>query len=157
VNSKIRRCAIAASLSLMTLPGSTLVAGDTYYRWNDASGNPVNSDRPPEAGVEYDVITTNTNLKRRANPMEDFPQVENSSLNKKLEGDTPSAQAPVAKKDPEACNQARLNLETLTTSARIRVSDGKGNYRYLNEDEKQTQRNNAEAVIAKDCDLSVSD
>lgn len=85
--------------------------------------------------------------------MEDTPPVENSPLNKKLVGEAPAAQAPVAaKKDPEACKQARLNLETLTTSARIRVADGNGNYRYLNEDEKQTQRNNAEAIIARDCD-----
>jgi hypothetical protein len=60
VNLRIRRCAIAATLSLMACSGSSIGASDTYYRWNDASGNPVNSDRPPPVGVEYDVITTNT-------------------------------------------------------------------------------------------------
>ena len=84
--------------------------------------------------------------------MDDAPPAESSALNSKLEGETPTAQTPVTTKNPEACKQARLNLETLTTSARIRVADGNGNYRYLNEDEKETQRNNAEAVIARDCD-----
>ena len=136
----------------MAWSGSSIGAGDTYYRWNDASGNPVNSDRPPPVGVEYEVITTNTSLKRRENSMDDAPPAESSALNSKLEGETPTAQTPVTTKNPEACKQARLNLETLTTSARIRVADGNGNYRYLNEDEKETQRNNAEAVIARDCE-----
>jgi len=136
----------------MACSGSSIGASETYYRWNDASGNPVNSDRPPPVGVEYDVITTNTSLKRRENSMDDAPSAESSALNSKLEGETPTAQTPVTTKNPEACKQARLNLETLTTSARIRVADGNGNYRYLNEDEKETQRNNAEAVIARDCE-----
>lgn len=152
MNLTIRRYAIAATISLMACSGSAIGAGDTYYRWKDASGTPVNSDRPPPAGIEYDVITTNTNLKREVNSMEETPPVENSEPNKKLEGESPVAQATVAAKDPAACKQARLNLETLTTSARIRVADGNGNYRYLNEDEKEAQRNNAEAVIARDCD-----
>ena len=152
MNSIKRSSGAAAAIIVLAFFGHPANGDDSYYRWIDATGTPVNSDRPPPAGVEYDVITTRTNLQRRVNTMEDTLLVENSSLNKKLEGEAPSAQAPVATKNPEACKQAKLNLETLTTSARIRVSDDNGNFRYLNEDEKETQRNNAEAVIARNCD-----
>ena len=40
------------------------LAGETYYRWFDDRGNPVHSDRPPEGGTDYEVISTKSKLKR---------------------------------------------------------------------------------------------
>jgi hypothetical protein len=146
-------CAIAATLSLMAWSGSSTGAGDTYYRWNDASGNPVNSDRPPPAGIEYDVITTNTNTRvdERADQRE-TPQSGSSGT----DGTADQQNMPVPlmefEKDPKACAIAQQNLETLNAHARIRMPDEDGNFRYLNEEEKANARIEAEAAISQNCE-----
>ena len=153
MNSKIRRCAIAATLSLMACSGSSIGAGDTYYRWNDASGNQVNSDRPPPAGVEYDVVTTRTNtmVDERADQPE-TPQGRSSSTGNTVDQQNRPVPLMEFEKDPEACAIAKQNLETLNTHARIRMPDDDGNFRYLNEDEKKNARIEAEAAISQNCE-----
>jgi hypothetical protein len=48
--------------------------------------------------------------------------------------------------------RARTNLETLNTSARIRIRDpDTGEMRYLTEEEKVTQRERAEETIRVHC------
>jgi hypothetical protein len=152
LNSKNRHRGTATALIVFALSSAGAQAGETYYRWQDASGTMVNSDRPPPAGMEYDVITTDSSSTRQVNSREDVSQKQSISLDHKLEGEPASGQAPAPPKDQKACEHAQQNLLTLNTSARIRVPDGNGNYRYLNEDEKAVQRNNAEAVITKNCD-----
>ena len=153
MNSKIRRCAIAATLSLMAWSGSSIGAGDTYYRWNDASGNPVNSDRPPPAGVEYDVVTTRTNtmVDERADQPE-TPQGGSSRTGNTVDQQNRPVPLMEFEKDPQACAIAKQNLETLNTHARIRMPDADGNFRYLNEDEKANARIEAEAAISQNCE-----
>ena len=153
MNSKIRRCAIAASLSLMAWSGSSIAAGDTYYRWNDASGNQVNSDRPPPAGVDYDIITTKTNttVDERTDQPEPPPVGGGRTDNTADQQNTPVPRMEF-QKDPEACAVAKKNLETLKTHVRIRMPDEDGNLRYLNMDEKATARTQAETAITQNCE-----
>jgi hypothetical protein len=128
-------------------------AGDTYYRWIDASGTEVNSDRPPPAGVEYETIATSTN-----NRVDEIPDRENATgvSDPGQSGTQGNEAAPeqryATKKDPEACTIARQNLETLKTHARIRMPDGEGSFRYLSEDEKAAERAKAEAAIKQNCE-----
>jgi hypothetical protein len=152
LNSKNRHRGTATALIILALSSAGAQAGETYYRWQDASGTTVNSDRPPPAGTDYDVITTDSSSIHQVNNAESVPPKQSTPLDSKLEGEPVSARTPAPPKDQKACEHARQNLQTLNTSARIRVPDGNGNYRYLNEDEKAVQRNNAEAVIAKNCD-----
>lgn len=153
MNLRIRRCAIAATLSLMACSGSSIGASDTYYRWNDASGNPVNSDRPPPVGVEYDVITTNTNTMVPAEVEDDIgAQSTNPDPTNLAENQGNPTKRMVIEKNPEACSAAKQNLETLNTHARIRKPDGNGSYRFLNEEEKASEREHAESAIALNCE-----
>ncbi|MEM1152674.1 MAG: DUF4124 domain-containing protein [Pseudomonadota bacterium] len=129
------------------------IGGDsTYYRWLDETGTPVNSDRPPPTGIEYDVVRTHTNeAVESAAPMND------DAGPAEAEQDLPAqqtAQAAAAEStlDPEACSAARSNLETLNSYARIRVPDGNGSFRFLNEEEKTQQREHAFAAIEHYCE-----
>lgn len=145
-----KKCWIAASaLAMVTLAGQAAWAGDNYYRWYDDSGAPVNSDRPPPPGVDYEVISKRDNRVNLEEP--DEPQAASTS--------TPSqgavgeaAASPQVERDPEICATAQANLETLNTHARIRVPDGEGSFRYIGEEEKATQRANAEQLIAQHCE-----
>ena len=59
---------------------------------------------------------------------------------------------PQVEKNPEYCERARQNLETLAKDIRIRMRDENGEYYYLSEEQKAEQRRNAEAAIAEHCD-----
>ena len=153
MKSSKRNSAAAVAFSLIAFSGFSLGSGDTYYRWLDASGTPVSSDRPPPAGVEYDVITTNTNQRlssRTAEPA--APGVATGDAERSSEQQSASAAPAGPEKDPEACATARKNLETLNSHARIRVPDGNGNYRFLNEEEKAQQLAHSQSAIAHYCE-----
>ena len=126
-------------------------AENTHYRWVDERGNPVHSDRPPEDGRDYEVITTGSSLVREvqgtqgAVPPETEPRVGN-------EFEQTDKEMSVVKKNPEYCERARKNLEVLTSTARIRVRDANGEFRFLDEEEMTTQREKAEDSIAVHCD-----
>ena len=156
MNQKMRAGSIATAVVLLTLSGWTSAAGGTYYRWTDATGTEVNSDRPPPAGIEYETVSTNTNLLQQEAPQE---AADNNRGPKRTsheaENDAPppaTATNTIIKKNPEYCEAAKKNLETLSTHARIRISDADGNIRYLNEDEKAEQLATAQAIIAQHCE-----
>ena len=145
--------ATAVAFSLIAFSGFTAGAGDTYYRWLDASGTPVNSDRPPAAGVKYDVITTNTNQTVNARTAEaDTPEKLAAGSDSTRKQQSSSAQPAASEKNPEACATARKNMETLQSHARIRVPDGGGSYRFLNKEEKAQQLAHSQAAIAHYCE-----
>ena len=128
-------------------------SGETYYRWNDERGNPVHSDRPPDTGIDYEVISTGSSLKRVVDAEEGAvpPEITTRAGNEFEEVD-PKTQAQVQKKNPEYCQRAKDNLNALNTSARIRVRDAQGEFRFLNEEEKTARRQEAEEAIATHCE-----
>jgi hypothetical protein len=150
LNTLTKTCS-ATALLILALSGQPAGASETYYRWIGEDGTPVNSDRPPPAGVKYERITTETNTNVADSP-DESEQVEGGETATKADRGGSYLPRIVVEKDPEACKIARQNLETLNTHARIRMPDGDGNYRYLNEDEKAAQRAQAEAAIKQNCD-----
>ena len=127
------------------------LAEEVLYRWTDERGDPVHSDRPPPPGVDYEVISTRSSLVRSVDssegavPLEVEPRVGNDfepvkSTTIKIE------------KNPEYCQRARENLETLSAYARIRVRGDDGEYRYIDEEEKARRRKEAEEAIAQHCE-----
>jgi hypothetical protein len=144
-------CAFVFLTAALALSGSYASADQTLYRWTDEAGNPVNSDRPPPTGVEYEVISTSSSMVRKVDadegavPLEvkpsasnDFEQVQTSK--------------PKIEKNAEYCQRARDNLQSLDTSARIRLRDEQGEYRYIDEAEKAEQRERARDTIALHCE-----
>lgn len=133
-----------------------LGAATTYYRWTDAQGKMVVSDRPPvEKDIEYDVVSQGSSLTRRvetgqgAVPAEVTPRPGNNF--------TPTEDRRNAivetPKNPESCARARGNIETLKTGARIRIRDqDTGELRYLTEQEKEIQQKKAEDTIRVHCE-----
>lgn len=145
---------VAAALFLIALAGGPAGAGEIYYQWIDDQGTTVSSDRPPPAGVHYEVISTGPSLHNPARVSDNQNSIAaQAPLDNKLEGESPAAeQNSVKSKDPEACESATKNLQTLNTAARIRIPDGKGNYRYIDEEEKAAEREKAQAIMSRHCD-----
>ena len=143
--------ALVAVTSCVITFGRDASAGETLYRWLDARGNPVHSDRPPPKGVDYEVISTGGNLVRPvgaeegAVPLEVKPRVgtEFEVVNTGKVG---------IEKNPEYCQRARNNLQTLNSSARIRLRNDQGEFRYIDEEEKNEQRERALETVRVHCD-----
>ena len=156
MNQKMRAGSMATAVVLLTLSGWTTAAGGTYYRWTDATGTEVNSDRPPPAGIDYETVSKNTNLLQQETPQGQPTTIEAQSepARKQNNDAAPPATATnaIIKKNPEYCEAAKKNLETLSMHGRIRLSDADGNIRYLNEDEKAEQLATAQAIIAQHCE-----
>lgn len=153
--------ALALSLGLVAGLGATAQAADSYYRWKDERGNLVVSDRPPATAIEYEVFSTGSNRFRRVAPGEGAvpPETRSRPGNRFEASDSGDSEEPMEtvavevlpEKNPEICERARQNLQTLETAARIRVRDEQGELRYLTEDEIDTQRQNAMDNIDVHC------
>ena len=131
---------------------SAFSAEKTYYRWLDERGNPVHSDRPPPTGTDYEVVETGSSFVREvpgnagAVPAETTPRVGNefNTVDKQ--------EMEVVKRNPEICERAQSNLETLNSTARVRIRGDDGQFRYLTEEEIESQRQKARDAVTVHCD-----
>ncbi len=144
---------LAAAMCLIGAASLNAGAGETYYRWLDPQGNPVNSDRPPPAGVDYEVIAVSPNMMQQVNRDQagETPAAPAAGSTAPAEESMPE-QKMVRVKKPETCKLARENLHTLNTYARIREPDGQGSFRFIDEDEKAARRREAETLIEQNCE-----
>ena len=149
----MKRLIITGSLILVALllPLSGASAGETLYRWLDDRGNPVNSDRPPPKGVDYEVISTSSSMVRKVDSDEGAVPLDVKSTvgNDFEEVDT---RKPRIEKNPEYCARARDNLEQIDSSARIRLRNDEGEVRFLSEEEKLAEREKAIGAIDAYCE-----
>jgi hypothetical protein len=134
--------ALILATALLTFSSFGAHAGAVVYRWKDAAGNPVNSDRPPPQGTDYEVISTTSSMVRPVDAQEGAVplQVKPTANNdfKPVEADKPAVE-----KNPEYCQRAKDNLLQIDSHGRIRLRDDQGEVRYLTEEEKEAERKNA--------------
>jgi len=150
---EIPGCAAAALLFALALTGQGAGAANTHYKWLDERGNPVHSDRPPPKGIDYEVVSTYSDVIREVDAEEGAVPAEiNPRVGNEFEQVDTGEQMQVMKKNPEYCKRAQENLQTLNTAARIRLRDEQGEFRFLTEEEKAAQRRSAEELISVHCD-----
>jgi len=158
IRKSLLQIALPALLALVAGSSAFVLAesSGTYYRWQDERGKLVVSDRPPQdEAITYEVVSPSTSLVRRVEPGEGAvpPEVVPRPGNEFDQVDTSEQSMQVVKKNPETCARAKSNLETLNTTARIRIRDADdGQLRYLTEDEKEAQRAKAREVMRTHCD-----
>jgi hypothetical protein len=142
----------AVLAALLVTTSLSHAADSTYYRWADEHGNPVHSDRPPPEGIDYEVVSTGSRMVRKVSAEEGAvpADIQPSPGNEFSQVDT--AENTAIKKNPEFCARARDNLEALDTYARIRIRDDNGEYRYIDEEEKEEQRIQARDLIRRHCE-----
>ena len=141
----------ACLLALATLGAAAAEAGTTHYRWINERGYPVHSDRPPPEGIDYEVITTGSGLKRVV-PAEEgaVPPEVNPSVGNEFEP-VDEDEASRSRKNPELCQRARSNLEALTTKSTVIMKDDQGDDRVLTAEEIASETRKAEALVEVYC------
>lgn len=141
----------AMVVAMLSTTSLITVADDTYYRWVDNRGNPVHSDRPPPEGVDYEVVSTGSSMVRKVDADEGAVPADLESTPSNTFDRVDTADNGI-KKNPEFCTRARENLETLENFARIRVRNDQGEYRWLDDEEKESQKNQAREQITIHCE-----
>lgn len=150
LKSELMTSVFVMTTALGMLFTSCASTAETLYRWTNERGNPVSSDRPPPAGVDYEVISTGSSMVRKVDanegavpldlqptPSNDFEQVDSAEL--------------TIEKNVLYCERARDNLEQIDTHARIRMRNDQGEVYYLSEEEKTAEKAKTLAAIETNC------
>ena len=127
---QVYRYSVNALLVVLLTAGSlAAVAATNYYRWIDERGNTIHSDRPPPAGVDYEVVRTGASFKDSGASAEDT--TESATEDGAAEANYLSR----SQKNPELCESAKGNLDALTNSDRVTMRNAKGEVHVLTAEE----------------------
>ncbi len=140
---------------------SETVSANTTYRWVDQNGNPVLSDRPPEAGVPYTEVGVNSGFERYPKPTGmNEPDVNESDATGALSTAMRSASAAssparieVVSPQPDLCDQAQDIIFKLETFPRMRIQEKNGEVRFMIGEERSAQLATAYRVRDANCDF----
>jgi hypothetical protein len=113
---------------------------DKLYKWTDDKGV-THYSQHPAANVKNEVIKPKTG---HSDPVTYTVPTSTANANS-------SVDAKASLKDPERCANARKNLETLKTFARIKVKETNGEFRYLTPDEQKQKISEANKAIEESC------
>ena len=145
----------ASSMLVLFLQGQPADASTTY-RWVDDNGNPVLSDRPPEAGIPYTEVGIEAGFKRYPKPVanETAGQASESNVSSSPLSSATGRQSnrvEVVEAQPALCEQAKDNIFKLETFPRMRVRDDDGEVRFMSDEERATQLATAYKVRDANC------
>ena len=136
--------ALGLSFALLFLASSyAFSAPGKVYKWTDEKGLVHYSERPP-LGVQTEIVKPETGHSEPVN----YESAANEKPKDEKKGDAGKSSL----KDPERCDVARKNLETLKTYARIKFKGDDGEYRFLTPDEQQQKTNEATKAIEESCE-----
>ena len=139
---------LAAGLSLL-LAMSSQAGPNGHYRWTDDNGILQYSDYPPE-GVEAEFIKFSGSSHRSPSSTEAKDSTAEQAGTENGDAKLPKTMEVMPEKDPALCKQAQQNLKALE-GARIRITEPDGSKRFLTEEEKEGQRENARKFIKINC------
>ena len=127
---QVYRYSVNALLVVLLTAGSlAAVAATNYYRWIDERGNTIHSDRPPPAGVDYEVVRTGASFK------DSGASAEGTTQSAKEDGAAQANNLSRSQKNPELCESAKGNLDALTNSDRVTMRNAKGEVHVLTAEE----------------------
>ncbi len=151
MNSLVRTTT-GLGLGLLLAAGSAAVYSDTvHYRWTNSKGGTVYSDRPPPEGVDYEVVSSGTGLRRQVDgekgavpltvepsPGNDFEQVDDRS-------------EPSQTTNEVLCEKARMNLVALNVADVVNTRNDQGEVRAMTPEEREVRTRATEAQIEVYC------
>lgn len=126
-------------------------AASNHYRWKDAQGKTVYSDRPPPTGINYEIVSSSSPNTRAVDTEEGAMSAANGDSAAAAEQLAQEKQAEDARQRADLCARATSNLEALSGSAKIVVRTPEGEQRALSDSEIAQQRNTARSQVNAYC------
>jgi len=144
------------SIPLLAIALTTSVHASEVFKWVDDDGVTHYGERAPK-DKDYSMIKTYGEVPSGAE--EAKQRLEQQRTDKKA-GDKKKIDYAEQKKTAdqqamiraENCKGAQNNLKTIQENARVRLLGEDGEFRYLSEEERQNQINNAKEMITANCD-----
>jgi len=133
--------------------GATAVQAEknNHYRWLNEQGEAVYSDRPPPAGIDYEIVSSTSGFSRAVHASEGGPRdAAEDGIESARKQVTVSEEAR-REQLAEFCAKARANLEALQGDAQIVVRTPDGEQRTLSPREVEQQRETARAQVDSYC------
>jgi len=135
-----------AILLLILCLGATVSVAEkeNHFRWVNDAGETVYSDRPPPAGVDYEIVSSKSGTTRSVTASEGAGQLsaaEQAAVD----------EAELARQVAESCKKARANLAALAGDARIVVRTPDGEMKTLSPEEIELQRETARSQVEAYC------
>lgn len=145
-NSPILALVLAVGIVMLPAQADT----KTVYKWRDADGQVHYSERKP-VGVQAEAFKV-TAGSPGSNDQTPAPANTNATTNNAANNTAATQPDPNEFKDPERCDAAKRNLDTLSNNARIRMKDPKtGEFRFLDQSEIAKQKQEAQQAIDESC------
>ena len=151
----IRKVLIAIITAALWVSGTAL-SGE-IYKWTDEEGNVHFEDRPIGNDVErVKVISSNTDNESvqtsiQARHDRETARAESRSKHDEDQQAAAEAKAEAAQRDVK-CQESRSRMQTYLQSQRLYKQDDAGERVYLDEDQTQKARADAQDMIQKYCD-----
>ena len=141
--------ALLLATSLLSLPA---LAAKTFYKWVDDEGVTHYSERKP-MGTDAEAVSVSIGRSDPVtNAQTNVQGAQGNADGQTAAGSNTEEVDPEALKDPERCNIARKNLETMQNNNRIRMKDpATGEYRFLSQQEKEQQMAESQKAIDESC------
>jgi hypothetical protein len=128
----------------LVAPAQAQTQADKIYRWIDDEGVTHYTAHPPRG-------RNSTQIRSRTGHSEPVNYGTPGAGDQAAGPTTPQVEAVESARDQERCAAARQNLETLQSMARIRVMGEDGEYRYLDDEERQQRALDSQRVVDETC------
>jgi hypothetical protein len=144
MKSLIKFVLISLSLGLCLSAFSANTISKITYKWTDDKGIIQYTERPPKnRAYEKTTIT--------ASGGKEVSEVTQEEAESTAKDETSTKVNDFAKANERNCGIARKNLEVLSNTARVKVSDKKGESRILSVEEKQVREDDTKKSIERYC------
>jgi hypothetical protein len=148
---------LTAALSVTVLVAALSSAPDApaqenVYKWTDAEGTVHYTARPPE-GVEYEIVDIAQQTRRSGStpPAEESDSDSESSASIPPEQPDMAAEGPDPEMVAERCEQARRNIENLTTRSNVLIAGEDGERRQITNEEREQMLQDARDFMDEWC------
>lgn len=149
----VMRILVLASILLLGIVTTESVTAKEFYKWVDDDGVThytvtAPKDRP-STRVHTRIGSSAEKSRNGAIPASRAMPGDETGSAPKARANQPATQGqPI---DPQRCQIAQSNIQTLQNNARIRVTEEDGSIRYLSEAERNEKMAEAEAAIRESC------
>jgi hypothetical protein len=132
----------------VSLTALTAQAAETYYKWDRDGVTQYTKEKP--LGVPYEEVRT---IGGKAHPTTSAPAAK-ATQDSATSPDTAAGKATdkaAVKKDPQVCERAKANLETLQSRAQVRMKDEYGEMQVMSDQQRDEQIKKAQEAIKTHC------
>ena len=148
---------IALSCAVMALAAASGATANEIYKWTDENGTVHYGDRPSGAATEQRLAMTYARTDSNAVQQRVQARVDARSAREEARAEAAASQkeaeenAATAAERESKCERSRARLESYLQSQRLYRTDDNGERVYLDDEQRQEARQNAEQQVAEFC------